>query len=397
MKKIISYSFLALCLIFSGCEKKFGEGVSLKGIEVEEVFNIGLYQSGKAKAYPIPWDCTNYEFSWSSSDPSIASVNEWGVVTAESDRAAECTLTVSGGGFSKTIKVNVIQKEQMELFEESGVQHLYLFEEASNLLKATIGADLRSMTGNEPFIQVAGYNDKKKAMRIPASRLDERGQYKFNGLFLNHGFDANPSGQSRVNQFTVLVDIKFAPRCCNYSFNADNELVTTSLPNGPGPFQYEAGWSPGWTYGLFTTAFDPTSLDITGNNMGFRWHDNGQYGIRDVTTTGDSKFRRDTWYRFVICCDFGVGVTYYKNGLKEVHNNNSNQMSINNGDRTWPTTGILLFAHNGGGNVTPRPDQFEAHEVEIATLAIWNRCLSESEARGLTLPDPDAFGKLLVE
>ena len=397
MKKIISIlSMLALCLIFAGCQEKgFGEGVTLKGIEVEEIFRIGVNQIGKAKAYPIPWNCTDYEFSWTTSDPSVATVNNYGTVTAVAQRDATCNLTVSGSSFSKTIQVQVIAKPQIELFEETNVKHLFLFEDASNLLKATIGTDLlRHPAALDPLQQVAGYNAESKAVRIPACRLDALAGVVSNGFILNHGFQANPAGQNRVNQYSILVDIKFSPRYNNYSLNADFEIVTSPLPNGPGPFLYDAGWSDGWNYGLFLSDVDPVTYQPNGHNMGFRWQSNGSYGVRDVVTAAQL-FQRDTWYRFVICVDMSMSFTYFRNGVKDAHTA-TNLRALDDVDRTLPVNFISLFNHYGGNNNPPRPDQFEAQEVEIATLAFWDRCLTESEARGLILPDPDAFGVLLV-
>ena len=397
MKKIISYSFLAFCLIFAGCENKFGEGVSLKDIEVEDVLRIGVNQIAKAKAYPVPWDCTNYEFSWSSSDPTVATVNRYGTVTAISKRAATCSLTVSSGSFTKTIQVEVVQKPQIELFEETNVKHLFLFENESNLFQSTIGGvDLKPIpaVGHDPFIQVQGYNAEKKALRVPASRLhDNKMSMVLNALHLNHGFPANGTG-TRVNQYTILVDIKFAPRCCNYVLNADFEVVSTPLNDGPGPYMYNTGWSNGFNNGLFHTQFD-SQFGLVHNDVGFRFNENGSYGIRDVWTTASNLFQRDTWYRFIICVDTGISFMYFRNGEKDAFNGRLSD-ALDNGVRTFDvSTGVLFFAHGGANNNPPMPNQIEAQEVEIATLAIWDRCLQESEVRGLVVSDPDAFGVLV--
>jgi len=399
MKRIISISIFALFIALAGCESRFGDGVKLKGIQVEETFRIGINQTGRAKAFPIPWDCTDYEFTWTSSDESVVTVNRFGMVTAVAERAATCYLTVSSGSFSERINVEVFQKSQMELFEETNVAHLFLFENESNPFQATIGADLQPVpaTGHDPFQIVPGYNAGKKALRVPAARLrDDRNGVIPNGLYLNHGFDATPIGRNRVNQFTILVDIKFSPRTrTNFSWDANDELASSPLPLGPGPRQYEGGWSPGWTYSLYHTQFGADFFPDH-NDVGFRWMEAGQYGIRDIVTPNQS-FQRDTWYRFIISADLGVGVTYFKNGVKETHNNNANMLNFDNAARSWPVTGIVFFSHQGGGGAAPLPHNFEAHEVEIATLAIWGRALSESEMRGLIVPNPDDFGKLLVE
>lgn len=352
-----NYSFIILCLILTGCaEKRFGDGVTLKDIELgkETSFRLNLGERIKAQAFPVPWDCTDFEFTWKSSDPNIASVDNYGMIEAEN--LGNCTITVSSGNISRDFQVETYEVLLPEKLATLGVKHLFLFENPDNLFEAAIGKDLEPVGSG--FEMVEGFNPRKKAIRIPDS-YNSGGQWVYNHLYLDHGFAANGGGKT-VNQFTVLVDIKFSPR------------PQPSKP-GPGPYLYPGNdWADGWYYCLYASTFD-ISRKVAGADGSFFWRPSGNYGVLSTYTTDSRLFQRDKWYRFIICVDMGVSIKYWKDGVRDVQASNG---SLDYDNRSWPLHGILLFADDDG----------EDREVEVASLAIWDRCLSDAEVREIGNP-----------
>ena len=340
---IKNFSFIAvICLILSGCEKRFGEGVSLKDIETGKAsYRISLGSYAKAEAYPVPWDCTNYEFTWSSANPSIATVDNYGKITAED--IGTTTITVSSGSISKTFTVESYEVQLEERLKELDVKGLWQFMDANNLYKATVGSDLVPAGGG--FEQRAGFNPRTKSIYVP----------KGSRMFYDHGFAANGGG-SRVNNFTILVDMKFSERVHGDGLS--------------GPYLYPDGtWKDGWYYSLYSAAFGRESLEAEDDGS-FFWRPSGNWGILSLYTQESRLFQKDTWYRFVICAEFGSSIRYWQNGVRRTPSSNGDR---DQGNRTLPLYGILFFADDDG----------EDNAIEVASLAIWDKALSDDEVRSI--------------
>ena len=58
-----------------------------------------------------PYDATNRNVNWESSDDTVATVDEYGLVTAVSEGEATITATTQDGGFKATSKVIVYSEE----------------------------------------------------------------------------------------------------------------------------------------------------------------------------------------------------------------------------------------------------------------------------------------------
>ena len=329
--------FIALCVIaLTGCEKRFGEGVTLKDIEVEPTVRVIINEMSRAKAFPIPWDCTNYTFTWTSSNPAIATVDDFGRVSAHA--FGDCTITVSSGGISKQIKVDVYDPPLAERLAPFNVKYLFEFNDPNNLFKPTIGTNSLEPIGSG-FKQVDGYNAETKAIHIPTSDRNDAGEW-INHLFLNHGFRANGGG-ALVNQITIMLDIK--------------------VPAGGGD------------RALYNTKFYPTSK-IAWADAGCFVRNAGAFGFNGINSS-DNMVQRDVWYRLVMCANFGNTVTYFRNGDKVLTNTTSS--SIDWDGRAWPLDGVVLFTDAANRN--------NVNEVIVATLAIWYRCLLDSEVASLGL------------
>jgi hypothetical protein len=338
MKTIVvnKMCFIALCIIaLTGCEKRFGEGIKLKDIEVESTVRVVINETSRARAYPVPWDCTDYTFTWTSSNPAIATVDDFGRVSARA--FGDCKIVVSSGGHSKEITVDVYDPPLSERLAAFGVKYLYEFEDANNLFKPTIGNRNLEPIGSG-FKQVEGNNPEKKALYIPTSVRNDAGEW-INHLFLNHGFAANGGG-SLVNQFTIMMDI-----------------------------YVQAG---GGDRAIFNTKFYPTSK-IAWADAGAYVRNDGRFGINGGESPNNLVLR-DNWYRLVICVDFNNTMKNWRNGVLYKP---SAVGSTDWDGRSWPLDGIVFFTDAANRN--------NVNDVTIASLAIWDRCLLDSEVTSLGL------------
>ena len=282
-----SFCFLAACLLLSGCEKKFGEGVTLTDIAQGATsirLNVGIGETGRLYAYPLPYDCTDYEFKWESADPNIAIVDDFGRV--ESIDVGTTTITVSQGNIRKEYSVEVYEVGLAEKLQPLGVKGVWQFQDANNLFKATVGPDLIPVGSG--FTQTEGFNRRTRAVSLPCSQNVD-GAWQHNHLIYNHGFAANGGG-TKVNEFTVLIDCMF--------------------PGGP---TEGSTWTNGKYYCLYQT-----TLSNTGSDGDFFWRPGADFGITGLYTADTKLFVKDKWYRFIISVQLGKDIRYYLNGAKRV-------------------------------------------------------------------------------
>ncbi|MDR1102318.1 MAG: Ig-like domain-containing protein [Tannerella sp.] len=322
-----------LCL--AGCEKRLGEGVVLKDILAGDAVRVNIGEKVKAQAWPVPWDCTDYEFTWESADPLIATVDNFGRVTSVD--VGNTVIYVSQGNIRKEIPVEVYEVTLAEKLQKLGVKALWEFQDANSLFKATIGPDLVPVGSG--FVQTDGYNRRTKAIVVPCSeRVD--GVWNYNHFIYSHGFAANGGGK-KVNEFTVLIDCKF--------------------PGGP---TGTPAWENGKYYCLYQTATDNTS------DGDFFWRPRADYGITGLYTSSEHLFVKDTWYRFIISVQLGQELKYFLDGVRHP---NSSPGDLD-GERAWNPDGVLLFADNDG-------EDGQGFPLIVAKLAIFDRALTEEEIK----------------
>jgi hypothetical protein len=329
-------------LILTGCEKKLGEGVTLKDIQLESESVRVLYGSTyKFNAYPVPWDCTDYEFTWETTDPAIATVSPTGRISGV--EVGSTRVTVGQGALRKEFTVEVYEKYEETLpgrMEGLGVKGMWTFEDAGDLFRATVGKDLTPVGAG--FTQTEGTNSRDKAAVLPCSdRVDN--VWRHNHLICDHGFAPNGGGRN-VNEFTVVIDCKFIG----------------------GPTSTAAEWQNGKYYCLYQTALDNTS------DGDFFWRPGADFGITGAYTKENHLFVKDTWYRFAVVAKLGTELRYYINGQYCEPNSHSDR----DGDRAWRPEGVLLFADEDGENGQGFP-------LHVATLGIFDRALSEEEVKSL--------------
>lgn len=328
--KYIFYSLFAFAafLVFAGCEKEFGEGVDLEDIQVGDNLRINVGKTARAQAWPVPWDCTSYEFQWESADLSIASVDDYGRVTAED--VGNTTIYVSDGSIKKEIPVEVYEVTlQEKLNAISGLVGFWQFEDAADLEKATVGEDLITYLRTEndvlgsPSIegisQVAGFNKRDHAVQIAHQSL----------FFANHGIPAT-TGSSLVKEYTILWDINRPSGEGSYA-----TLLNTSVTNS--------------------------------DDQDYAIKSDGRLGVGTCGYSTEG-IARDTWYRVVICLKAGEYLRIYVNGQKWLEGSNSED------DRfALDPTGTLIMGDNDGDD----------HTMYLSSVAIYNRALSVDEISSL--------------
>jgi hypothetical protein len=286
MKTILmrSFYFLAVCLLLSGCEKKFGEGVTLKDIatEGETSRRLLIGVSTKLYAYPLPYDCTDYDFKWESSDTAIVKVDDFGRVTTKNPGTA--TISVSQGSIRKEYSLEIYELPIID--QKTGY---WTFEDAGNLGKATVGADLE-LSGSG-FSSIAGPGGKK-AVQI-----------------VNGSYFKCTHGSGSIMEYTVMMDFKMPAiaRAC---------FIQTSLANN-------------------------NDVDFY---MRSNMYDIGVVGAyADLRQTNIGPIEPGRWYRLFIVIQLGGTSAYYLDGEKigEAQLAEDNRMRLEGKQ-------VLLFADEDG-------------------------------------------------
>jgi hypothetical protein len=328
---LLKYFFL-LCmgsLFITSCENsKLGDGVKLTDIQVGDGLKINLGAVDRVHAWPVPWDCTNYEFSYESSNPDVASVDAYGRVTAQD--VGNATITVSEGSLKKDVAVEVYEITLFSRLQAvNGLVGFWEFSDATNFGKATVGKDLipyrrtvdaeLGTPSSEGITQVSGFNKRDKAIKIGHQSL----------LFCDHGLPAT-AGSELVKQYTLVFDI--------------------NRPSGEG----------GYATLLNTSVTNSDDQDVAIKNA----------GNLGVGTSGYSSntISRDTWYRVVVVLKGDEYFRIYVNGTKWLEGSNYSD------DR---------FGLNPLGTLIMGDEDSDDHTMLLSSVAIFNRPLTAEEIASL--------------
>jgi uncharacterized protein YjdB len=236
-------------------------------IEIEEIspeinLNVSsvIVRTGGtyALAVAILPDSESQEVTWTSSDPSVATV-DGGVITAVA--AGTATITVTSATNSDITAECVVNVED----GTPTLVGLWNFEDLGNLSKATVGADLEA--SGEDYISIDGPDGAK------AAKPGSKSKYK-----VVHGIVPNGGG-SKVNEYTLMLDV----------LGSSSEF---------------AGW-----LSVYNTR--PNN-----SGEGVLWIDGGGY-IGYATLGGYSNavtLTPDTWHRVVIAAKLGESLKVYVDG-----------------------------------------------------------------------------------
>jgi len=328
------YIIINLCilfatfLVFSGCEKKLGEGVNLKDIQVGDSLILNIGETSRAEAWPVPWDCIDYEFSYESADTNIAIVDNYGRVTAID--VGNTVINISQGSIRKEIPVRVYEVSlQEKLSALSGLVGFWEFSDTSDIQKATIGKDLvaylRDADGvlGTPSLAgittVSGFNRRDHAIQIGHRSL----------LFCDHDIPAS-TGSSLVTEYTILWDINRPSGESGYA-----TLLNTSVTNS--------------------------------NDQDYAIKNAGNIGVGTCGYTSNT-ISRDTWYRVVICLKSDEFLRIYVNGIKWLDGSSYDD------DR---------FKLDPAGTLIMGDEDSDDHTMYLSSVAIYNRALSADEVNSL--------------
>jgi len=199
------------------------------------------------------------------------------------------------------------------------------FQNPNNLTKATVGNNL-TLVGSHQW--VAGPERKDTAVRIGLGSY-----YK-----ATHGIAPNGGGDS-VNRYTLMFDFKIDNLNRWHTFF---QTDTTNQNDGECFIRPNTGSNPG-RIGTATTGYTPVAINT------------------------------NQWYRLVISVNLGNYYRYYLNGQLILDGNNQDI-----DDRFSLNPQILFFADN----------DLEDDTIDIASVAIFDTCLSHSEVANLGTVDP---------
>jgi len=92
--------------------------VSVSGISLDkEIVNLGIDAASQVNAIISPSNASNKNVNWTSSNQSIATVSNSGLISAIAIGSANITATTVDGGFSDSVIVNVSENTQPEPLE----------------------------------------------------------------------------------------------------------------------------------------------------------------------------------------------------------------------------------------------------------------------------------------
>ena len=319
---------LALILVvasLSACDKKFGAGVKLKGIQVGDAISLNMGSTATTPAYPIPWDCTDYEFTYTSSNPEVATVSEFGKITAVDP--GDCTITISCGDKSATVNVNVYEITiGMALQELEGLTGLWEFN-ADDPLKATVGKDLvayfRDPDGEEDCLgdksdqgwtSIVGFNKRDGAVKTLLG----------NSFYCVHGL-------SDPTVYTLVID----------------------------------ALRPASSDGKYTSFVNVASNNSSDQSIYLRKGGEVQFGASGNRSS--NAISNDKWYRFVFVKNANEYMRIYVNTALWKDGTALDDRSV------LEDVACLLDADNDGDDQT----------LLWSTAAFFNRCLTESEIMSL--------------
>jgi len=294
-----------------------------------EVTDIDMFVYGieDVKFALEPEDATYRTVEYTSSNPAVATVVDGEIKAVGVGEAVIAITSVQPHNVVISTEIRVRVTDVM-----TTVVGRWQFEDAANLGKASVGQDLvaykvseNNTSGNpsdEGFSQVAGPVSGSHAVRIS--------RYSYYRCY--HQIAANGGG-SNVNEYTFMVDFKVPSAGQYYCF-----LQTVHTNDNDGDI------------------FLRPSRD---------------WGFRSEYTT-NVLFEAGKWHRMVFTVKLGETVKYYLDGVL-VDTRMSGNFGIDSERASLPLEYVMLFADNDGDD----------NEFDLAETAIWDRALTEDEAKSL--------------
>lgn len=325
--------FTLVASVFSSCEE---EDKTMRGIALNmSKLTLEADAIEQVRFYPVPWDAPlTGSFTWKSENRDIVKVNNKGQVLGVNPGTTNITCECMG--FSTTIPVTVkpivtIQEKVRGL----NAKGFWEFDDKTSLTKATIGQDLVFVEDQAKISSIEGPRPEDGAVRVPMDPKKRAGNTTGTFIKCLHGFAAK--GGKNVNEYSIMWDIR--------------------LPE-EGP---ESNY-----YSLMSARTLDNSMD---QDICIRKA--GSFGIGALGYCDAGTLTRGKWHRVVITMNSGISVVYVCDGAK-VKDADAASASID-GRFSLLTEGVLFFADDDGDDST----------IDVCNIAIWDRQLTDDEARSL--------------
>ncbi|MDR2138699.1 MAG: Ig-like domain-containing protein [Tannerella sp.] len=272
IKKVLC--LLLFAWVMAGCNKygtvdSYDRNAAITDIYVEiSSLSLEVGASQTITYWPLPANADMMKLTWESSDPTVATIDRWGRVTAL--KAGTTVFTVSSGTVSKTVSMTVTNPPIVPLTAS------WSFDDPSDLAKADL---IDGKQGNPlgligTITSIDGPGAADKAIRIAA------GGDSYLKVF--HGIPF-PQGREYVEDWSVLIVFR--------------------LPD-----------LNGW-HTLLQTDITPAG------DADFFIRDNGLIGVGTLGYVGPQPIEAGKWYRLILSRKGSAQTFYsYVNG-KTYHDN----------------------------------------------------------------------------
>jgi hypothetical protein len=274
-------------------------------------------------AYPIPTNASEYPFTWSTEDPSIATVDRGGMITSVAAGTTNIVIS-SGDNISIKVPIEVVDWKSV-LVDATGV---WLFDDPDDPMKATVGKDL--------YPTVINYDEDRdnvvtwsKIEGLKAVTVAKKTYFE-----APHGIPADNEALDRVNKYTLMIDFRIRETGLYYSL-----------------FQT----------GKLTYSDDSDCLINNSNRIGT--------GIPGYSTATVTTYE---WYRLVVAADLkNRSYDLYLDGVKIFTGSQTPYISHLGTDGRFALSipHVYLFCDNDGDDA----------DIDASGVAIWGRRLTDAE------------------
>jgi uncharacterized protein YjdB len=313
----------------AGCVNDMNENAGLTGISfTTDTVRLNAGDRTHVIAMPIPWNAGEFEFTWTSENPEIASVTSEGNVEGRDGGVTHLVATC--GSIQKRLPVSVRVITLQQMLEELDVKASWHFDDPDNILAATLGTDLEEYNVSKqgsgaPCFSAEGPTATNLAAVIP----------KYSYFIARHGLAANGGG-SKVNEYTLMIDFKISQTGRYYT------LLQTDINNQ-----------------------DDAEIFINGGTS---------IGISGGYYSAGGQVEPETWYRWFVSVKCGTSWKEYLNGSMIHTADPDHDSKMNLDDRmALDPAGMVLFGDEDG----------EDNDITISTVAVWDRPLTDNEIASL--------------
>ncbi|MDR0743622.1 MAG: Ig-like domain-containing protein [Tannerella sp.] len=326
------FIIIAICIsgwCMAGCVNDMNENAGLTGISfTTDTVRLNAGDRTHVIAMPIPWNAGEFEFTWTSENPEIASVTSEGNVEGRDGGVTHLVATC--GSIQKRLPVSVRVITLQQMLEELDVKASWHFDDPDNILAATLGTDLEEYNVSKqgsgaPCFSAEGPTATNLAAVIP----------KYSYFIARHGLAANGGG-SKVNEYTLMIDFKISQTGRYYT------LLQTDINNQ-----------------------DDAEIFINGGTS---------IGISGGYYSAGGQVEPETWYRWFVSVKCGTSWKEYLNGSMIHTADPDHDSKMNLDDRmALDPAGMVLFGDEDG----------EDNDITISTVAVWDRPLTDNEIASL--------------